>query len=432
MTARLVEGESLHLMAGGGGDRLGFALAGWNARQAMNHLPSARDTVLANDPSVDFHLENVGSFDWSQLEHRPPQVIVGSPVCEESSFARNGGMSGKAKPLEQHGRMPKTRTTALAITEAASVLRPDVVIGENVPEFVFTWRLFDWWRSGFEHLGMTFGMTSVNAAHVSGPGNQAVHQSRDRMIFWAVRKGLPKPDMELRPEAVCPNCGPVCGVRFWKTPVGQASQVGWYERPDQHLVGFRGARAYYYLCPQSRCGQRVEPVVQPIRPHLDLTKPMRTISEGRDSKGTPYAQNTRGRIAGGIAKFGPGSWFIVVCRNHGQAWSLDGPVPTFSAQGNHHMLCHAGETVDSTRIRMLDSRDKKLAQRFPESYRLVAATETERGLLASQAVPVNVAQWMGTQLRSALYPGEARGGDCGVKLAVEGSAASTFTANEGR
>jgi hypothetical protein len=29
----------------------------------------------------------------------------------------------------------------------------------------------DWWRSGFEHLGMNFGMTSVNAAHVSAPGN---------------------------------------------------------------------------------------------------------------------------------------------------------------------------------------------------------------------------------------------------------------------
>lgn len=62
---------------------------------------------------------------------------------------------------------------------------------------------------------------------------------------------------------------------------------------------------------------------------------------------------------------------------------------------------HPAATVDDCTLRMLNTSELMLAQRFPADY-IVHGTQTEQILQAGNAVSVNAARWLGERLRPCL------------------------------
>lgn len=385
--------DSTHLLAGGGGDYVGFAQAGIRPRTAVNHLQAAIDTIRLNDPDVHGVVEDIGRVNMRNLPRTT--VCAGSPICREGSPAGRRSTAGQAEAAWE-----ATRATAWCLLRYAEVHQPEIVVGENVLDFATRWTLFPAWLYAFELLGYTPQVVPFNAAHVSSPGNPAAPQNRERLLFCFARRGI-KVDLEIRPPAICPECGPVTGVRMW---MPSARRFG------GHLIGRYGT--YRYICPNRSCGRRAEPVTEPLLPGINWDLPMSYVRNGRPNNGIPYAPNTRARIQAGLAAT-QGEPFMVICRRNKTYELLDGPTATITAAGNHHMLVQPGPdmTVDGCRVRMLSTAEKAFAQRFPASWRFVVRLpQADRdknvrgigGLLTGNAVPVNVARWTAERIRYAL------------------------------
>lgn len=137
--------------------------------------------------------------------------------------------------------------------------------------------------------------------------------------------------------------------------------------------------------------------------------------------------------------------FVGVLRNHTRPAGVGRPVPTVAAGGNHHFLTvlpghhghgeatrmvvpyrkgatpypagagplstvatreqhgvlHAAVDIADCHFRMLSPREHLRAQRFPDAYR-VLGNRGEQTMQAGNAVPANVAQWIGTRLLAVL------------------------------
>ncbi|QXJ25959.1 DNA cytosine methyltransferase [Actinomadura graeca] len=389
--------ESTHLLAGGGGDMAGFVEAGTRPVIAVNHMRACIDTVRANWPWVRGLVEDVARLDMHAMPRSP--VLVASPICTE------GSPSGRRSTASQRtDPWTKTRMTAWCLVRYAEVHRPEVVCGENVLDFATRWELFAGWLHVFELMGYTAQIVSVNAAHLSGPGNPAAPQLRDRLLFVLTRRGIDI-DLEVRPDVLCPACGPVQGRRLWKRSA---------RRYAGHLVGAYGrARgAYYYVCPKIGCGLACEPVTRPIRPGIDWSRPLTLVGDGRPHRKTrtPYADRTRAGIQAGLGTL-QGAPFLAITRKHGGVVGLDGPIPAVTGQGNHHMLVVPGAdgTVDGCGVRMLGTAEKAYAQRFTPAHRWVLTRTSADtrirdigGLLTGNAVSVNVAHWLAERIGHAL------------------------------
>lgn len=387
--------SSVHLMAGGGGDLAGFALAGYDTIAAVNHLQAAVQTVMLNRQVYGI-VEDVSRLDMLSLPGA--DVLVGSPICTEAAPAGgNAVRKQSAKPWAA------TRVTAWCLIRYVEIHRPAVVIGENVLRFA-RWELFEAWLKVFEAMGYVATLVPVNAAHVSSPGNPAAPQMRERLIFVLARRGL-KVDLEVCPDAVCAACGPVRGVRVWKPAAARIAG---------HLIGEydTGSKsgAYYYACPGGH--GRVEPVTAAMAPGIDWSQPMTLVADGH--RRGPYVAQTRARIQHGLTRWG-GEPFVAIIRRNKLSESLGGPVATITAGGNHHMLVLPGaeRTVDGCRVRMFSTTEKAYAQRFPKGWKFITAfpqadkdkvpkSATAGGLLTGNAVPSNLAQWAGERIKYAL------------------------------
>ncbi|MFF9690453.1 DNA cytosine methyltransferase [Streptomyces sp. NPDC014623] len=391
---------STHLFAGGLGDLVGFAAAGFDPRFAANHAAPAIATLRRNFPTVAYEQCDINNLDFRRIPGT--RMCFGSPICKEASPAgRNSTKSQQPatsrKPGEG-GRAPapawsRTRATAWDLIRAHEVHDYDMVCGENVPDFATRWVPFEAWLDVWRAMGMVPHIVSFNAAHISGPGNEAAPQYRDRIMFVFLKEGLPAPDLQVRPACWCTECGPVEGVQVWSKR---------FDEPGIRKVGVY-RKQYRYACPVVRCGRRVEPVTQPIRGHIDLDVPGRRFGAGKPNhkKFTPYAEETGRKVAIGLQRFG-GEPFLVVLRNHCTVQSLDEPIGAITAEGNHHMLVRPGRTVDECEVSMISLRTKARAQRFPDSHIFEGTTGADLTRLVGNAVPVNAATWFGQRLLPSL------------------------------
>ncbi|WP_225636757.1 DNA cytosine methyltransferase [Streptomyces solaniscabiei] len=394
---------STHFFTGGLGDMRGFTEAGFLSLYAANHHGPSVLTARINFPGLYVKEADLQSVDM----HGVPtaHVLVASPICTEAS--PNSGKTAPRAPvqLDESGRpkpgpdWPQTRITMWEPVRYAEVHRPLAYVGENVPAFGNS-PLFKAWLHVWAALGYTPTLASVNAAHLKVAGMQPLPQSRDRLVWCFLRddiaalNGLP----DLRPtcDAICPTCGPVEGVQRWK------------KNPD-FPVGEYG-RQYHYVCPDHRCGARVEPVTRGIGDVIDPTVPGDRFGDGyfkgkQRATRTPYGQATRDRVAAGLERF-RGKPFIVTLRNHCSASSLDEPIGTLSAQGGgHHYLVRPTTdlTVDECEYRPLTIREKARCQGFPDDHEF-AGTETDQRLQVGNAVPVNVAFWLAQRVKAVLPP----------------------------
>ncbi|MFF8177848.1 DNA cytosine methyltransferase [Streptomyces chartreusis] len=413
----------IDLFSGCGGSSHGLEEAGYLLLLGMNHDPVAVSTHRRNHPHAEHKCEDIHSYDKRNLP--PARVLWASILCTEASPAggkkRTRGQTRLSLTGKDDGAneatFVQTRASALDVLAVTDLHRPDAVLIENVTEFATDWELFDWWLRGMELLGYNVQTVNASSAHLGGGDNLLPPQLRDRIYLVFTRKGLPLPDVRVRPEAICPECGPVLANQVWKDP--KARRIG------------KWGVEYAFRCPGRACGhQELTPLTRPVGDIIDWSLPSTRVGDGRPNfkKFTPYAAATRARIAVGLERFGTDP-HIVMLRKHGTAVPITGPVPTLNAQGRHHALIvpigrkgaprttdeplttvatkphHSlvipAPTVDDCTLRMLAVQELKLIQRFPADY-VILGNQTEAILQIGNAVSVNAARWLGERLLPCL------------------------------
>ncbi|WP_225887627.1 DNA cytosine methyltransferase [Streptomyces canus] len=395
MKAQLGPIPFIDLFCGCGGSSRGMEEAGYQLLLGMNHDPVAVWTHRTNHPHAEHKCENINTYDKRRLPRA--RVVWASILCTEASPNAGGkrargqtsiSLTGQDQGAEE-ATFVRTRASALDVLALAELHRPDALVIENVIEFATDWELFNWWLSGMELLDYNVQIVSASSAHLGGGDNLLAPQLRDRIYVVFTRKGIPLPDLRVRPEAVCPQCGPVLATQVWNDP--QARRIGaWGEK-------------YEFRCPNRGCGHlKLTPLTRAVGDIIDWTLPGQRVGDGRPRhrKFKAYANATQDRIAMGLKRYGTEP-FIVMYRNNGTALPITGPVPTLNAQGRHHALIIPASTVEDCTLRMLDVEELKLIQRFPADF-VIQGNQTQAILQIGNAVSVNAARWLGERLLPSL------------------------------
>lgn len=174
--------------AGGGGASLGIELATGRAVDiSINHDPSAVAMHAINHPATRHLTEDVYQVDPREVTRgRPVGLAWFSPDCRHFSRAKGG------KPVEG-----KIRGLAWVVLRWAGMVRPRVIVLENVREFQ-TWgplnrrsrpikakmgRTFARWKSQLEALGYVIEHRILDAADYGAPTH------RKRLFIVARRDG---------------------------------------------------------------------------------------------------------------------------------------------------------------------------------------------------------------------------------------------------
>jgi DNA (cytosine-5)-methyltransferase 1 len=276
---------------------------------AINHWPQAIKTHMLNHPDVEHRCASVETVKPREaIPGGRLNLLLAGPSCVHHSRARGG------RPVNE-----QERSSAWKVLDWLTELTVDNLLVENVEEFA-EWgpvgvngrpikskkgAAFRAWVSAIEALGYRVDWRVLNSADYGDP------QTRRRLWVMAHR-GRRAPT--------------------WPTPT-HSPEGG------RHLFG------------------RTEKWV-PARSVVDLTLPSRSIFRRRK----PLAPATLRRIYEGLEKFGGvhAQPFLVVLRNHMGGRSLDEPLPTISAGGQHialvqPFLMHVTHGRDAGRVHSLGS-----------------------------------------------------------------------------
>lgn len=292
MSARPFRVVDLFAGAGGSGtaakraaDAIGVELQ----LTAINHWKTAIHSHEINHPWAKHLCASVQGMRWGKTVPGDIDLLIAGPECINHSMAKGG------RPLDD-----ESRSSAWAVVEAAEAKRPKYILVENVPRFL-KWgplglnlrpmksregELFNLWFRALETLGYSLEYRVLNSADYGGA------QTRERVFILgrldgARRRGpLPWPVQSHAPADIAAGMGRV---------------LPW--RPARDIIDF------------SIKGQSI----------FDRERPL--------------VENTMRRIATGARKFwGVDLPFLVVLRRNADARSLDLPLPTVTAAGNHFML----------------------------------------------------------------------------------------------
>lgn len=282
---------------GAGGSSLGLTGAGYELAMGLNHWQRAIETHAHNFRDAAHECADVQAYDLRKMPRA--EVLWASPICTEASPA--GGTTKSWQPDlfdEEEGSvakpgMERTRVTFYEVLRAAELWSYEAILVENVPEVATRWVLFDHWVQGMCLLGYDVQYVSVSAAHVGGPNNPHAPQWRDRLYLVFTRTGAPRPDVDPRPLAWCPDCQQdVNALQSWKKP---GRRIGKYRAQ------------YTYVCPRRECRHTtVEPYVAPAASIIDWTNLGQRIGDrkSRRKDGLPLAPKTLDRIRTGLEMFG--------------------------------------------------------------------------------------------------------------------------------
>jgi DNA (cytosine-5)-methyltransferase 1 len=149
-------------------------MAGCNVVWAADHWPDAVEWHGKNHPEAVHLCQDLHQADWSQVPRH--DVMLASPCCQGHSKAR-----GKSRGNPQHDA---SRSTAWAVVSAAEYHRPQVVIVENVPEFL-DWQLYRPWEMAMNALGYIVAPYVIDAADYGAP------QHRVRLFLVMTRSQHP-------------------------------------------------------------------------------------------------------------------------------------------------------------------------------------------------------------------------------------------------
>ncbi|MEU2013066.1 DNA cytosine methyltransferase [Nocardia sp. NPDC019302] len=316
------------LFCGAGGSSTGaIQVPGVSVRIASNHWDLAVETHNTNHPEAD-HL----CADLSQISPRyfpRTDILWASPECTNHSVAR-GKKREDAQPdlfgeVLPDAAAERSRATMWDVPRFTEHHLYDAVIVENVVD-AFNWVPFRAWLMAMDCLGYDHHIVMLNSMHAQtfGPG---APQSRDRMyvVFW--RKGNPRPELErvTRPDALCPDCGPVKATQSFKKHDGR-----WGRYRAQ----------YVYRCPNVACrNQVVEPVFRPAAEIIDWALDGTRIGD----RAKPLAAKTLARIQAGIDRY----WAPMVVEAAGNTY--DAADPRHPAHGRPDGYMRAWPVTDALR-----------------------------------------------------------------------------------
>lgn len=275
------------LFCGAGGSSQGvrnYALRsglnnGLQVAVALNHWKLALDTHNTNFPDAFHHCTDIQA---SEPKWYPKStILIASPECTNHSVAKgrkqvknqlDAFATGKADPAAE-----RSRATMWDVVRFAEYHKYRIVITENVVD-ARAWVLWDAWLMAMHNLGYQHQVVFFNSMFA-----WPTPQSRDRMyvVFW--RKGQPAPDLDLRPWAPCPQCGPVQAVQRFKPKASVKAKYG---------------TQYNYVCP--RCAKQVMPFYYAAINAIDWSVPAERIGDRRK----PLEERTMQRIAYGLKKYG--------------------------------------------------------------------------------------------------------------------------------
>ncbi len=162
------------LFSGAGGFSCGATMAGCDIVFAANHWQAAVDIHSLNHPGAQHLCQDLHQAVWADVPAH--DILLASPCCQGHSKAR-----GKANGNPQHDA---SRSTAWAVVSAAEYHQPEVVVVENVPEYV-KWSLYPAWRMAMEALGYCL------APHIIDAADHDVPQHRERLFIVATRSKHP-------------------------------------------------------------------------------------------------------------------------------------------------------------------------------------------------------------------------------------------------
>lgn len=280
---------AVDLFCGAGGTSAGLARACTAAERsldltAVNHWERAIETHSANHPAARHLCHGLDDVDPRKLVGRQLDLLMASPECTHHSAARGG------KPCED-----QSRSTAWHVVRWADALRPKYILVENVREFQ-TWgplgsnkrplkrrkgETFQAWLQAIRSLGYVVDCRLLNAA------DYGAATSRTR-LFVIARRGR--------------------GTIPWPEPTHA-------KEPVRDLFGLDR--------PRWRAAREV----------IDWSLPCPSIF----TRKRPLSQNTLRRIEAGLRRFGGAAAepFLLVLRQNLDGRSLDLPVPTLTAGGEH-------------------------------------------------------------------------------------------------
>lgn len=161
------------LFAGWGGFSCGAVAAGGRLTWAANHNPVCVEAHAHTHPDATHECQDLMQADFSALPD--VDVLLAAPACQ--------GHSQASQPKRRIFH-DKLRSTAWAVVTAAEFKRPDVVIVENVPDFL-RWGLFPHWAGALESLGYALAPVRMVASDYGVP------QDRDRLFVVATRSTAP-------------------------------------------------------------------------------------------------------------------------------------------------------------------------------------------------------------------------------------------------
>jgi DNA (cytosine-5)-methyltransferase 1 len=147
------------LFAGWGGFSEGAEAAGATAVFGANHWKLACDVFRMNHPKADVYEQALGEADFSIFPEI--DIMVAGPSCKGFTRAR-----GKERSWHN-----KLRNTMWAVINGLEVLKPTVVIIENVPE-VQSWQLYPAFMLALELLGYKTEVHLLDAADYGVPQNR--------------------------------------------------------------------------------------------------------------------------------------------------------------------------------------------------------------------------------------------------------------------
>jgi DNA (cytosine-5)-methyltransferase 1 len=258
---------------------------------AVNHWDVAIDSHSANHAYAQHYCQSLDNLDPRQLvKNGRLNLLVASPECTHHSLARGG------KP-----RSDQSRSTAWHILRWAEAIYIENIIIENVKEFM-SWgplgadaqplkskrgELFQAFITGLKALGYAVEYKILCAADYGDP------TTRERLFIIARRGGK---------KIVWPNA-----------THGRLTT-------QQHLSSSHQLQPW-----------------RTARQIIDWSIRGKSIFFDRDK---PLAPKTIKRIAAGIKKFAtPCEPFLVMLYGNSTVRSLDEPLPTVTADGNHIALC---------------------------------------------------------------------------------------------
>jgi DNA (cytosine-5)-methyltransferase 1 len=252
---------------------------GLEVKLALNHWQLAIDTHSHNFPDTQHDCTDIQACD--PRYYPSTTILVTSPECTNHSVAK--GRKQVKSQLDafatgkQDAAAERSRATMWDVVRFAEFHKYKVIITENVVD-ARAWVLWDAWIMAMHNLGYQHQAVFYNSMFA-----WPTPQSRDRMyvVFW--RKGQRRPDLDLRPWAPCPQCGPVQAIQRFKPKANVKAKYG---------------TQYTYVCP--KCAQNVMPFYFAAINAIDWTVPAERIGDRKK----PLEERTMQRIAYGLKKYG--------------------------------------------------------------------------------------------------------------------------------